>query len=99
MSNGLKFRNPEQHNTGKQKFANRGLFDTQFGPLFDKQEEQEQEHTEKKGLQKRKVVRTEGKTKKPKASASRAGQVPPGQGHRGVGGGREDEFDRVVANA
>lgn len=98
MSNGLKFRQPQkQGNIGNQKVGNRGLFDTRFGPLFDRQEESEQEGKEKGGLQKRKVVRTEGRAKKPKASGSRAGQVPPGQGNRGVGGGREDEFDRVVA--
>jgi hypothetical protein len=98
MSNGQKFRQPPQHNkASNQKVGNQGLFDTQFGPLFDKQEESKEEHIEKKGLKKRKVVRTEGRAKKPKASGSRSGQAPPGQGHRRVGGGQEDEFDRVVA--
>ncbi len=98
MSNGLKSRQPPQHSkTSNQKVGNRGLFDTQFGPLFDKQRDTKEEHIESKGLKKRKVVRTEGRAKKPKASGSRGGQAPPGQGHRRVGGGQEDEFDRVIA--
>jgi hypothetical protein len=103
MSNGLKFRQPpQQTKTSNQKFGNRGLFDTQFGPLFDSKEESEEEHGEKRGHQKRKVVKTEGKAKKHKRSGEsktklRGGQAPPGRGHRRVGGGRQDEFDRVAA--
>lgn len=98
MSNKLKFHQPPQHSeTSNQEVGNQGLFDTQFGPLFDKQKEPREEHIENKGLEKRKVVKTEGRAKKSKASGSRSGQAPPGQGHRRVGGGQEDEFDRVIA--
>ena len=97
MSNKLKFHQPPQHSkTSDQKVGNQGLFDTQFGPLFDKQKEPKEGHIEKKGLKERKVVKTEGRAKKPKGSGSRSGQAPPRQGHR-AGGGQEDEFDRVIA--
>ena len=102
MSNGLKFRQPQRQNTtSNQKLENHGLFDAQFGPLFDRQEESEEEHIENKGLHKRKVVGTKSKAKKRKISGLetnlQGGQAPPGQGRRQVGGGRDDEFDRVVA--
>jgi len=103
MSNGLKFRQPQpQKKLSSQKPENKGLFDKQFGPLFDRQKELEEEHAEKKRLQEHKGVTLKGKPKKQKPSEKlkterRGGQPPPGHGHRGVGGGSEDEFDRVVA--
>ena len=103
MSNGLKFRQPHQQSkTDNQKVGNRGLFDTQFGPLFDRKEESKEGHIEKRGHKKRKAVKTEGKGKKHNRSAEsktklRGGQAPPGRGHHRVGGGREDEVDRVIA--
>jgi hypothetical protein len=101
MSNGLKFRQPEQKTeTDDERLGERASFDKWVRPLLDTLESEE-EHIEKKGLRKRKVVKTTGNAKKRKPSGFKTdlggGQAPPGQGHGQVGGGQEDEFDRVIA--
>jgi hypothetical protein len=106
MSNGLKFRQPQQQRKTTKQGVARNV-GTPFGQHDDPEAEQlvnqmrevsDRSEKAKSGS----AADVKGKKRKaPRKQRTKAGidqrQPPPGQGRRGVGGGREDEFDRVAA--
>jgi hypothetical protein len=106
MSNGLKFRQPpQQRKTTKQGVARN--VGTPFAQQDDAETEQllnqMREVSDRSGKAKSgNAASVKGKKRKsPRKQRTKSGgdqrQPPPGQGHRRVGGGRENEFDRVIA--
>ncbi len=93
MSNGLKFRHPQQQaNASWQKFGTSEETETPFGA----KQEWELEKAEREKLDK--IVGTRQKQREtPGKSGTTTRKGPPGQRNRQTGGGEEDEFDRLVA--
>jgi hypothetical protein len=106
MSNGLKFRKPQQ----QRKTTNQGVARNVGTPLGH----QEDAETERLLNQIQEVLDRSGKAKSGSAAGGKdkkrkaprkqrtksridQGQAPPGQGRRRAGGRQEDEFDRVIA--